>query len=65
MALEGPANSRASLSHDGKEAGSAFMEKREPQFRGYYGIRDGQAMDTPGKRDRNEKERPLRTALFL
>jgi 2-(1,2-epoxy-1,2-dihydrophenyl)acetyl-CoA isomerase len=35
MAIEGPANARASLSHDGKEAGLAFREKREPQFRGY------------------------------
>lgn len=35
IALEGPANARASLSHDGKEAGRAFMEKREPKFRGH------------------------------
>ncbi len=35
MAVEGPANARASLSHDGKEAGRAFMEKRAPKFRGY------------------------------
>ena len=35
IALEGPANARASLSHDGKEAGRAFAEKRPPQFRGY------------------------------
>jgi 2-(1,2-epoxy-1,2-dihydrophenyl)acetyl-CoA isomerase len=35
MAIEGPANARASLSHDGKEAGGAFIEKRAPQFRGY------------------------------
>lgn len=35
IALEGPANARASLSHDGKEAGRAFMEKRAPNFRGY------------------------------
>ena len=35
MAIEGPANARASLSHDGKEAGRAFMAKRKPQFRGY------------------------------
>jgi len=35
MAIEGPANARASLSHDGKEAGRAFAEKRPPGFRGY------------------------------
>jgi 2-(1,2-epoxy-1,2-dihydrophenyl)acetyl-CoA isomerase len=35
MVMEGPANARASLSHDGKEAGMAFMEKRAPNFRGY------------------------------
>lgn len=35
MAMESPANARASLSHDGKEAGRAFMEKRAPKFRGY------------------------------
>jgi 2-(1,2-epoxy-1,2-dihydrophenyl)acetyl-CoA isomerase len=35
IAIEGPANARASLSHDGKEAGRAFMEKRPPRFRGY------------------------------
>ena len=35
MAVEGPTNARASLSHDGKEAGRAFVEKRPAQFRGY------------------------------
>ncbi|MFC3172816.1 enoyl-CoA hydratase [Novosphingobium bradum] len=35
MAQEGLSNARASLSHDGKEAGRAFMEKRSPNFRGY------------------------------
>jgi 2-(1,2-epoxy-1,2-dihydrophenyl)acetyl-CoA isomerase len=35
MAIEGPANARTSLSHDGREAGRAFIEKRPPQFRGY------------------------------
>lgn len=35
IAIEGPTNARASLSHDGKEAGRAFMEKRAPRFRGY------------------------------
>lgn len=33
--LEAPNNARASMSHDGKEAGAAFMEKRAPKFRGY------------------------------
>lgn len=35
LTIEGPANARASLSHDGKEAGRAFLEKRPPRFRGY------------------------------
>ena len=35
MMIEAPANARASLSHDGKEAGLAFREKRPPLFRGY------------------------------
>lgn len=35
MVMEAPANARASLGHDGKEAGRAFMEKRKPVFRGY------------------------------
>ena len=32
---EAASNARASMSHDGKEAGMAFMEKRAPKFRGY------------------------------
>lgn len=35
IAQEGLINARASLSHDGKEAGRAFREKRSPQYRGY------------------------------
>jgi 2-(1,2-epoxy-1,2-dihydrophenyl)acetyl-CoA isomerase len=35
MAVEGPTNAAASMSHDGKEAARAFMEKRKPVFRGY------------------------------
>lgn len=32
---EAASNARASMSHDGKEAGMAFMQKRKPNFRGY------------------------------
>jgi 2-(1,2-epoxy-1,2-dihydrophenyl)acetyl-CoA isomerase len=35
MAMEGATNVTASLSHAGKEAGRAFLEKRKPVFRGY------------------------------
>jgi len=35
MAAEATANAHASLSHDGKEAARAFLEKRAPAFRGY------------------------------
>lgn len=35
MAGEATANATASLSHDGKEAATAFIEKRPPVFRGY------------------------------
>jgi 2-(1,2-epoxy-1,2-dihydrophenyl)acetyl-CoA isomerase len=35
VSTEAAQNARASMSHDGKEAGLAFMEKRAPAFRGY------------------------------
>jgi len=35
VSSEAAGNARASMSHDGKEAGMAFMEKRAPAFRGY------------------------------
>lgn len=35
VSTEAAQNARASMSHDGKEAGMAFMEKRAPAFRGY------------------------------
>jgi 2-(1,2-epoxy-1,2-dihydrophenyl)acetyl-CoA isomerase len=36
VSTEAAQNARASLSHDGKEAGAAFMEKRAPAFRSYF-----------------------------
>jgi 2-(1,2-epoxy-1,2-dihydrophenyl)acetyl-CoA isomerase len=35
VSTEAMQNARASMSHDGKEAGAAFMEKRRPAFRSY------------------------------
>ncbi|KQX17611.1 MULTISPECIES: enoyl-CoA hydratase-related protein [unclassified Sphingomonas] len=35
IAAEAPGNARASLSHDGREAGLAFAERRPPVFRGW------------------------------